>query len=922
MRWCLLKSVYIEYILYVGAGYTNTMSSSLKDPILKIVNAKDVQEKTYAYHAHDQREVITVLGSTEDGLTMNEVQKRQKENGSNVFTQKKNETLVGRIISQLNSPIAFVLIAAFALTAALGEYIDAGVIALALLVAVLVGVLQEGKASRAFEKLSKSQVAVATVLREGKKHQIKASELVLGDLVLLQAGTQVPADLRLVRSKQLAVNEASLTGEWMMVKKSVDAIAVGTPFAEQSSMTWMGTFVSEGYATGVVVAVGDQTAVGQLAKSVREVEEVDTPLQGEMKRLSTMMLYVVGILVSFIFVVGLVQDHTLHEMLLMSIAIAVASIPEGLPAAVTIVLAVGMDALLKRGGLVRNLLAAETLGSTTYVLTDKTGTLTEAVMSVTGVLVEDGQLVKSKDFADFDHVHTLFNVALTAADAYTEEKFNKSVVHGDAVEVAVLEAAASIRIAEDKGSLRSERIDYLAFTSENRFAAGLSEEGDSFRLCVNGAPEILLTKAQTVLRSDGREEVLHDEARLHITQAIAKFTNGGKRLIAVGYKKVLYDDIPETEPNLLDDLVLAGVLIIDDPVRKGVSKAIAGVQSAGARVVLITGDNPQTALSIAQEVGIAQEDDVALTGDDIVSLSDEELLVALEEVHVFARVLPNQKMRIATVLQKKGEIVAMTGDGINDAPALRRANIGIAIGSGTEVAKEASDLVLVNDSFETIYAAIEEGRRIIGNLRKIVGYLLSTSLTEVALLATALLTSSAVPILPAQILWANMMEEGLMSVAFAFEKSDKNSMKRKPHDIHEEGLLSKEMLWFMTFVITVLSMITVALYLYVKQLGIPLNEIRSVMFLAISVDSLFLSFAFRSLTVPVWKIPLHTNLFFIGSFILSVAMLVVVLTVPFFQYLLSYTPLPFDLISLVLVAAISSLLIIEVGKYLFFESRD
>ena len=898
------------------------MSSSSRDPILKIVNAKDVQEKTYAYHAHDHREVITVLGSTEDGLTMGEVEKRQKEEGANTFTQSKEETLLGRVIAQLSSPIAFVLVVAFLLTAALGEYIDAGVIALALLVAVLVGVLQEGKASRAFEKLSKSQVAIATVLREGKKHQIKASELVLGDLVVLQAGTQIPADLRLVRAKQLAVNEASLTGEWMTVKKSVDAVAVGTPFAEQSSMAWMGTFVSEGYATGVVVAVGDQTAVGQLAQSVREVEEVDTPLQGEMRRLSTIMLYMVGILVSLIFAIGLIQDHSLHEMLLMSIAIAVAAIPEGLPAAVTIVLAVGMDALLKRGGLVRNLLAAETLGSTTYVLTDKTGTLTEAVMSVTNVLVEDGQLVEAKDFADFEHVKSLFEVSLTAADAYTEEVANKSVVHGDAVEVAVLEAAAGIGISESTDSLRAERIDYLAFTSENRYAAGLAEEGDAFRLCVNGAPEFILSKAQTILRSDGREEVLHDESRLHITQAIAKFTNQGKRLIAVGYKKVAYDDIPETEPTILDDLVLAGILIIDDPVRKGVSKAIAGVQSAGARVVLITGDNAQTALSIAQEVGIAQEDDVALTGDDIVSLSDEELLVALEDVRVFARVLPNQKMRIATVLQKKGEIVAMTGDGINDAPALRRANIGIAIGSGTEVAKEASDLVLVNDSFETIYAAIEEGRRIIGNLRKIVGYLLSTSLTEVALLGTALITSSAVPILPAQILWANMIEEGLMSVAFAFEKSDKNSMKRKPHDIHEEGLLSKEMIWFMTFVVTVLSMITVALYLYVKQLGIPLNEIRSVMFLAISVDSLFLSFAFRSLTVPVWKIPLHTNLFFIGSFLLSSALLALVLTVPFFQYLLSYTPLPFDLISLVLAAAVGSLVIIELGKFLFFESRD
>jgi len=897
------------------------MSSSSKDPLLKIVHSKDVQEKTYAYHAHDHREVVTVLGSTEDGLTMSEVKKRQKEQKANVFTHEKEETVFDRVLAQLKSPIAFVLVLAFVLTAALGEYLDAGVIALALLVAIFVGVLQEGKASRAFQKLSQSQVTVATVLREGKKHQIAASELVLGDFVVLQAGVQVPADIRLVRSKQLSVNESALTGEWMTVSKSVDAVAVGTPFAEQTSMAWMGTFVSEGYATGVVVATGDQTAVGQLAKSVREVEEVDTPLQGEMKKISNVMLYIVGALVLFILIIGLIQDESLHDMLLMAIAIAVASIPEGLPAAVTIVLAVGMDALLKRGGLVRNLLAAETLGSTTYVLTDKTGTLTQATMTVTGLLMEDGLSVEAKDFKDFDTVHTLFDVALTAADAYTDVSTQERIVRGDDVERAILIAASSIGITEDEKSLRSDRIDYLSFTSENRFAAGLSEEDDVFRLCVNGVPEFLVQKSSKVLRGHG-EEAFHDEAKMHMAQAIAKYTQEGKRLIAVAYKKVAYDDIPEEEESLLDDLVLVGILVIDDPIREGVSKAIGGVQSAGARVVLVTGDNPQTALSIAQQVGIAGDDDVALTGDDIVSLSDEELVIALRDISVFARVLPKQKMRIAMVLQQKGEIVAMTGDGINDAPALQRANIGIAIGSGTEVAKEASDLVLVNDSFETIHASIEEGRRITGNLRKIVGYLLSTSLTEVGFITMALITSSAVPILPAQILWANMIEEGLMSVAFAFDKGDKNAMKRKPKDIHEEGLLSKEMLWFMAFIVTVLGMITLGLYMYVQQLDIPIGQLRSVMFLAVSLDSLFISFAFRSLTTPIWKIPLHTNLFFIGSFLISIFMLGLVMTVPFFQYLLSYTPLPWHLASLAVVAGMSALLVVELGKYFFFGSRE
>ncbi|MFT7507795.1 MAG: calcium-translocating P-type ATPase, partial [Acidimicrobiales bacterium] len=711
------------------------MSSSSKDPLLKIVHHKDVEEKTYAYHAHDFREVLAVTGTREEGLHSREVLERQDTNGPNAFTEVKEETFLNRVTSQLKSPIALVLILAFIVTAALGEYIDAGVIGLALLVAISVGIIQEGKASRAFQKLAQSQEQVATVRRNGKKQQIDSSELVVGDVVILQAGTQVPADLRLIHAKKFSINEAPLTGEWRAVSKSTVPVPVGTPLAEQASMAWMGTFVSEGYGIGVVVAVGDHTAFGQIAQGVRDVEEVDTPLQGEMKKLSNLMLYIIGTLVLMIFVIGLIQNQTLHDMLLMTIAVAVASIPEGLPAAVTIVLAVGMDALLKRGGLVRNLLAAETLGSTTYVLTDKTGTLTQATMSVTGVLVENGLLVDSDDFADFDHVRTLFDVSLAAADSYTDVSTEEHLVRGDSVEVAILKSAVKIGVREDDG-FRASRIDYISFTSENRFATGLVEEGDGFRLCVNGAPEFIIEHATYVL-NEHDEEVLHDEAKEQLIQAITKYTLEGKRLVAVAYKKVVYDDIPEDEPKLMDDLVFAGVLVIDDPIREGVAHAIAGVQSAGARVVLVTGDNPQTALSIAQEVGIAKEDDVALTGNDLEKLSDEELVIALKDICVFARVLPKQKMRIAMVLQQKGEIVAMTGDGINDAPALRRANIGIAIGSGTEVAKEASDLVLVNDSFETIYAAIEEGRRIIGNLRKIVAYLLSTSLTEVVLITTA-----------------------------------------------------------------------------------------------------------------------------------------------------------------------------------------
>ncbi|MDA8596943.1 HAD-IC family P-type ATPase [Candidatus Pacebacteria bacterium] len=872
------------------------------------------------WHAISPEETLAAFDATTEGLAKADVAERTAAFGPNQFSETKTDSFFIQVINQLKSPLAFVLLVAFAITAALQEFVDAGVILFALCIALVVGVIQEGKASRAFKKLSESQVTHATVIREGQRQQVSAPQLVPGDIVVIQNGMQVPADMRIIQSKNLTINEASLTGEWLAVEKQSTKASVGAALAEQSSMGWMGTFVASGQGLGVVTATGDQTAMGALAHDVQDVVEVSTPLQVEMRKVSKIMIYIIGVLVAGIFIIGIWQGLSLHDMLLLSIAIAVASVPEGLPAAVTIILAVGMEALLKRGGLVRNLLAAETLGSTTYVLTDKTGTLTQARMAVTSIILPASTETEPESWPENPRIRNLFNISLAATDAYIDGETGK--VRGDSVERAIVSACKESAIELSHDSLRSERFDYMPFESENRFAAGLSGAKEAPLLCINGSPEILLENAAKVCL-DGESVDMTDEVRLRFTREIEAMTTAGKRLVAVGFQKPSYTDIPEhTQTALLRDLTYVGVIVLDDPVREGVDEAIDGVQSAGAKVLLITGDNPQTALSIALQAGVVEAGARALTGTDLAEMTDEEILAEIEAgVHVFARVLPRQKMRIATILQQKGEIVAMTGDGINDAPALRRANIGIAIGSGTEVAKESSDLVLVKDSFATIYAAIEEGRRIISNLRKIVGYLLSTSLSEVVLVGAAIIVGAPTPILPAQILWANVIEEGLMSVAFAFEKGEKGAMRRKPQDIHEEGILSRDMLWFMAMVITILSALSLALYFYLRSLNLPLEELRSAMFLSISIDSLFMAFAFRSLTTPVWKIPLHTNLFFIGSFLISAALLGIVLTVPFFQKVLSYTPLPMFDILLVLGFSLAALVTIEICKWIFFERR-
>lgn len=883
----------------------------------------DTTDTSTAWHSHDVAGVLHVMGVAEGvGLDEKEVADRQNEHGANQFTEKKQPGVLHHIFVQLKSPLALVLLLACCATLFLHEYIDASVIAFALFIAVLVGVLQEEKASRAFQKLSGSQLHHATVVRGGARHEVEAADLVPGDLVILESGVQVPADVRLLEAKNLSINEAALTGEWMAVDKDTESVPVGTPFAERSSMAWMGTFVAEGQGVGVVVATGDATAVGQLTQSLQDVAEVDTPLQTEIARLSSLMLYVISTLVLILFALGLYQGQSLHDMTLMAIAVAVASVPEGLPAAVTIVLAVGMEALLRRGGLVRNLLAAETLGSTTYVLTDKTGTLTQGKMSLQGVIHGDTTNLSPSSWEDDTAVRDMISTSLMAANAYLDEVEEKGVTRGDPVEQAIFNAGWELGLIEDGSEPYIDRLDYLSFTSERRFAAGLVAHDDSHRVCINGAPEYLLEAASYQHTAHGPKK-LTDEDREAYAAAIEEQSRMGKRLIGVSYKDISHKTIPTGKDEaLLQKSVFMGVFVLSDPVRKGVSQAIRGVQEAGAKILLITGDNPQTALAIAEKAGIADRGEIALTGDELVNLSDQEILEVLKNVHVFARVLPQQKLRLAQILQTRGEIVAMTGDGINDAPALRKAHIGVALGSGTEVAKESSDLVLVNDSFSIIYAAIEEGRRVIANIRKIIGYLLATSFSEVVLIGGALITGAAPPLVPAQILWANIIEEGLMSVAFAFEPGEKRAMKRTPQDIQEEGVLSRQMIGFIIMVVLVLGTLSLGLYFYLRMEAASLETVRSVMFLAISLDSLFIAFSFRSLTTPLWLIPPATNLMFLGSFFISVGLFACVLFVPFFHTLFSYEPLSAFHFILVIAVSLGALITIELGKWVFFERED
>ena len=886
----------------------------------------DFSQKAWESMSTDEvRRLLAV--DFENGLTLEEVDRRLALYGKNVLIGSKETGIFAKVLLQFKSSLSYILIGAGMVTLLLEEYIDSLVIFIAVIINVIIGTLQEERASKAFQKLNTSQERHALVFREGKKLNILAENLVPGDIVALQGGYLIPADIRIVEEKDLKVNEAALTGEWLAVSKSKDQIALHAPLAEQTNMLWMGTLIESGHGRGVVVATGEKTEIGKIALSLQTISEQTTPLQKNIKNITRFLTYVVVIALACILFIGFIQQRDLLDMLLVAIATAVATVPSGLPAAVTVVLAVGMESILKRGGLVRNLLAAETLGATTVILTDKTGTLTEARMKLASLHSYSG--IRDHREGPDDDNKFLLEQATLMSDAFIEETTDASaqlVVHGRPIEKAVVLSALEAGISQEKVLETYPRLDYLQFTSTRRFGASLHKNPakKTNRLILSGEPEKLLEASQYI-RVDGKRVKVTPHERKRLSDVLRERTLEGKRLICLAYRDVSIDSIPEETTdaqNLLDGIVFAGFIAFEDPIRTDVAKAIAEVKEAGAQVIMLTGDNPETAHYIAQQVGITQPgDELVIRGDEIEELDDAGLYTKLQRVRVIARATPAHKLRIAQVLKSSGEVVAMTGDGINDAPALRAASIGVAVGSGTEVAKEASDLVLIDNSFSIIVSAIEEGRRIIDNLKKIIAYLLSTSFSEIFVIGGALAIGGPLPLVPTQILWANIVEEGLMSFSFAFEGRDPHAMKRDPRSAASKNILTKELRKLIILVSLTTGLLLVGLYYWLNSIGLPEEEMRTVMFVALSLDAIFFSFSLKSLDTPVWKINVFSNKYLLFALLTSISLLLLALTWNPLMTLLSITPLTsFEKLLLVGVG-IMNLATIELMKFFLFE-RD
>jgi Ca2+-transporting ATPase len=876
------------------------------------------------WHALPKEEIVTVLDTDlKNGLTNETVLDRRRKYGKNILVKSKQDGIFKMVLNQIKSPLVLVLVVAGLVTFFLKEYIDTAVIFIAVFINTLIGTLQEERADKAFQKLNNSQKHFTSVIRHGRKFIIPIEDLVQGDLVFLEAGSFVPADIRLVEATNFEVNESVLTGEWADVPKEAVVVAREKPLSDQSNMTWMGTLVSSGFAKGVVVQIGAKTEIGRIAESLFSDSKRRTPIQRNIRRIAKFLAFAVSVIVLLIFGLGIFRGLEIGEMLLVSVAMAVSVIPEGLPAAVTVVLVLGMERILNKGGLVRNLLAAETLGSTTVILTDKTGTLTKGVMKLASTYTL-GTINKS-DFNESDE-RELLKMTVLSSDAFIEENEEDSeiIVRGRPLEKAIIMAGLEAGFNYFDMEETDRRIDFLPFESENRFLASLNYVAGTKqkRVYLSGSPEALLEKSDFVLKN-GKEIKITNEVKKEFEKIQEKWSRQGLRFLALAYKDTNSKNLPKTnikESKEYNNIIFAGLISFEDSIREDVGAAIKTAKEAGARVIMITGDNVFTAHKIAQDVGIATREDMILEGKDIASMNDKDLLGVLKKVKVFARVLPSQKLRISRILQGAGEIVAMTGDGVNDAPALKGADIGIAVNSGTEVAKESSDMILLDNNFSVIVRAIEEGRRIVDNLKKIISFLLSTSFGEIFIIVAALAFGLPLPILPAQILWINIVEEGAMNFAFAFEPKEGDVMKRRPHLLSSRNVLTPEVkkLIFTVGVITGVS--TVIIYFFLLRLGLPIEEVRTMIFAVLALDSIFFSLSFKSLRTPIWKIDIFSNKYLILSMFISITLLFGALALEPLRELLRLVPLSLKEISFLFIVGIFNLLTIEVAKFLLFKS--
>jgi magnesium-transporting ATPase (P-type) len=757
------------------------------------------------WHAVGPQDALDHLGSGLRGLTDEEAARRLVVHGPNELEEDPPPTRLSTLLNQFRSPLITILLLAALLTLVLEEYIDSAVIAAVLVLNASIGYVQERRAEQSVRSLMRLVAPSATVARDGRDVELDGRLLVPGDLVVLESGDRVPADLRLITATSLAIDESLLTGESVPVHKGVDAVEAGADLADRRGMAFTGSIVARGRGRGVVVATGRETELGEIARHLRGEQLMQSPLQERMARFAHLVGAVIGTAALVTFVLGLLLGEAAGDMFLVAVALAVAAVPEGLPVVLTIALALGVRRMAHRNAIIRRLPAVETLGSTTLIGSDKTGTLTENRMTVLAVwaggerLAFDGEttpaelLAPGSDVPDpgADPLALTFLAGVLANESHLHLHPDRFETVGDPTETALLVSAARWGLDPGEAADAYPAVAEIPFESERGWSASIRSHGGRHLLFVKGAPERVLAMCERVDATPGRPAPDHAAVREEAQQMAAR----GLRVLGMAYRELAGPDEhlgDTTDPTGCTFLGLQGM---QDPPRRGVREAIAGCQAAGVRVVMITGDHAATARAIALDLGIVDTPDApVLDGRALDGLDDDELRRQLKLVAVFARVSPEHKLRVVRVAQAAGDVVAVTGDGVNDAPALRAADIGIAMGrSGTDVAREAADMVLTDDDFVSIFAAVEEGRVTFDNVRKVTFFLVSTGVAALLVIPTAMVLGLPLPLLPAQLLWLNLVTNGLQDVALAFEPGEPGVLDRPPRR-RREPVVSR-LLW-------------------------------------------------------------------------------------------------------------------------------
>lgn len=809
------------------------------------------------------------------GLTLEEAEKRLAQYGPNKLKSKPKKSLLSLFLSQLKDMLIYVLLGATLITVFIGEYVDAIIILSVVFVNAVIGVIQESKAEKAIEALQKMTTPKSLVRRNGEAKEISSEELVPGDFVIIDAGRYIPADLRLIESANLQIEESALTGESVPSDKNASDIYQDpkTPIGDRSNMAFMSTLATYGRGEGVVVATAMETEIGQIAKILDEENEEMTPLQKRLDELGKMLGFVaIGICV-LIFLIALIQKRDLFEMFLTAISLAVAAIPEGLAAIVAIVLALGVTRMSKINAIIKKLPAVETLGSVNIICSDKTGTLTQNKMTVvkhytidkmTDIPVSDETLTGSKDTEE------LVRSFVLSSDA----TFENGEGTGDPTEIALIVLGNRYGLLKKDLNQKHPRLSENPFDSDRKLMSTLNKENDSFRVHTKGAIDNILKISNSVL-SDGKVIPLTEEIRKQYLEVAEQMSDDALRVLGVAFKDV--DQIIEPS-DMEHGLTLIGMVGMIDPPRLEVKDSIAEAKRAGITPIMITGDHKNTAVAIAKELGIATSIEQSLTGAEIDRISDEEFSKNINNYRVFARVSPEHKVKIVRAFKSHGNIVSMTGDGVNDAPSLKFADIGVAMGiTGTDVSKGASDMILTDDNFTTIVHAIEEGRNIYNNIKKSVIFLLSCNLGEVVTIFLSVLFFWPVPLLPTQILWINLITDTLPAIALGIDTPDKDVMKKKPRD-PKESFFAKGAGTRAVVGGVLIGLLTLAAFFFgLHEHGYALNSsnipeevltyARTMSFVVLAASQLFYSFAMRSATKSIFQIGLFSNIYLVGAVI-------------------------------------------------------